>query len=67
MDLIGLLVDIVILCIVGGLLYWIVTLLPIPDPFKTIAVVCVLVIFLIVLLSALVGGGGFLPHYRIIR
>lgn len=58
MDLIGLLVDLIILCIVGGLIYWIVSLLPLPEPFKTIIVVCVLVIFLIILLTMFLGGGS---------
>lgn len=54
--MIDLLVWIVILCLVFGLIYYIVTLIPLPDPFKTVAVIAVLVIFLIVLLSALLGG-----------
>jgi hypothetical protein len=65
MDIVGLLIDIVILAIVFGLVYWIVTLLPLPEPFKQIAVVAVLLIFLLVLLSVFLGGGSFLPHYRV--
>jgi hypothetical protein len=65
MDLIGLLIDVVILCLVGGLIYYIITIIPLPDPFKTIAIVAVLVIFLLILISVLLGGGTFMPHYRI--
>ena len=64
MDLIGFLIDIIVFCIIGGLAYWIVTLLPIPDPFKTIAIVAVLLICLLMLVSILWGGVG-LPHYRL--
>ena len=63
---IGILFDLLILVIVGGLFYWIVTLLPLPDPFKTIAIVIVLVILLIALLSMLMGGGGII-HGSLLR
>jgi len=53
--MIELLLWIVILCILFGLIYYVVTLLPLPEPFHKIAIICVLVIFLVVLLSALVG------------
>lgn len=55
--MIDFLIWIVILCIVFGLVYYIVTLLPLPQPFKNIATVAVLVIFLLVILYALLGGG----------
>lgn len=60
--MIDLLITIIIFCIVAGLAYWIVTLLPIPDPFKTIAIVAVLLIFLLVLLSMFLGGSGPIVH-----
>ena len=66
MDVVGLLVDIVILCLIGGLIYYIVSIIPLPDPFKTVAIVAILVIFLIILISVLMGG-SFLPHYRMLR
>ena len=49
------LIWIVILCIVFGLIYYIVSLLPLPPPFKNIAVIAVLVIFLLILLFSLIG------------
>ena len=54
--MIDFLVSLIILCIVFGLIYYIVTLLPLPDPFKTIAVIAVLLIFILILLGALIGG-----------
>lgn len=47
MSLIGLLVVIVVL----GLIYYLVTLLPLPEPFKKVAVVLFIVIAILVLLS----------------
>ena len=52
-----LLIQIVILCIVFGLIYYIVTLLPLPDPFKRIAMIAVLLIFILILLYSFLGGG----------
>ena len=54
--MISLLVTLIVFCIVGGLLYWLVTLLPLPEPFKTIIIVCVVLIFILVLLGFLFGG-----------
>lgn len=48
MSLIGLLVFVIIL----GLLYWCVTLLPLPSPFKQIAIVILILIAIIYLVSA---------------
>jgi hypothetical protein len=53
--MIDFLIYLVVLCIVFGLVYYIVTLLPIPQPFKNVAVIAVLLIFLLVLLGALFG------------
>lgn len=55
--MIEVLLYILILCIVFGLVYYIVTLLPLPDPFRRIAVIIVLIVFLIILLYALLGLG----------
>lgn len=61
--MISLLINLIILVIIAGLIYWIVTLLPIPQPFKNVAIVLVLLIFLVVLLSWLTGYAG--PPFRI--
>jgi hypothetical protein len=49
------LIWIVILCIVFGLVYYIVTLLPLPPPFKNIAMIIILVVFLLIILFSLLG------------
>ena len=56
--MIALLVNILILVIIGAIVWWIVTLLPLPDPFKRIAMIIVLLIFLLVALAWLTGYGG---------
>lgn len=60
MSLIGLLVFVIIL----GLLYWCITLLPLPQPFKNIAIVILILICIVFLLNSLgVVGSG--PLFRI--
>lgn len=54
----------IVLCIVFGLLYYVVTLLPLPEPFKTIAIVLVLIVFILVLLGVFFGGIN-LPRLQI--
>jgi membrane-bound metal-dependent hydrolase YbcI (DUF457 family) len=53
------LLSILVLAIVGALIYWILTLIPLPDPPKTIIQVIFLVVFVIILLGYLFGYG---PH-----
>jgi hypothetical protein len=62
--MIDFLIYIIVLCIVFGLVYYIVGLLPLPDPFKKIAVIAVLLIFLLVILGALLGQ---VPFPRFVR
>lgn len=47
--------SLLVMVIVFGVIYWIVTLLPLPEPFKKIAVIVVLVIFLLYMLMFLLG------------
>lgn len=54
--MIDFLIYIIVLCIIFGLIYYVVTLLPLPEPFKKIATIATLVVFVLVLLSALLGG-----------
>ena len=49
------LVYIVVICIVMGLLYWVVLQLPLPDPFGRIASVAILVIGVLLIVLALLG------------
>jgi hypothetical protein len=54
MDLVSLLIAVVIL----GLLFYVVSLLPLPAPFKTIAQVIVIIIAILYLLGLLGYGPG---------
>ena len=63
--MLGLLVSILVACIVFSLIWWIVTVLPLPPPFAQIARVIVVVIFcliLIYMLLPLAAGFGGLRH-----
>ncbi len=60
MDLVSILVAVIVL----GLLMYVVGLLPLPSPFKTIAYVLVLVIAILYLLGLLGIGPGVNLHIR---
>lgn len=57
--MLSVLVTILIMCIIFAVIWWILTLIPIPGPFLQIARVVVAVIFLIWLLYLLVPYTGF--------
>lgn len=63
--MIPLLVNILIILIVVGLLYWIVTQLPLPPPVKQIATVVVVVICVLWLVYLLLPLAGTAPHLQI--
>ena len=56
--MVDILISLIIFCVVGGLIYYLVMLLPLPAPFKTIIQVAFILIAIIILLSYL---GGYLP------
>jgi hypothetical protein len=56
--------SILVMVIVLGLIYWVVTLLPLPEPFKQIAVVIVVVVCLLYLLSLLFGMAQPFPVFH---
>jgi hypothetical protein len=56
--------SILVMIIIMGVIWWIVTLLPFPEPFKNIALVIIGLIFLLYLLSMLFGMAGPLPVFR---
>lgn len=59
--------SLLVLVIVLGLIYWIVTLLPLPAPFKQVALVIIIVVCLLYLLGILFGAVPPFPvvqHYR---
>ena len=60
--MLGLLISILIMCLVFGLIWWIITLIPLPAPFAQVARVVIAIIFviwLIYLLVPMIGGAGF--------
>jgi hypothetical protein len=61
MEMIGLLVNLIVFCIVAGLLYYLVTLLPLPAPFAQIIQVAVIIICLLIVLGMFYGGIS-MPH-----
>jgi len=65
--MINLLIYVLALCLGFGLLYYIVSLFPLPDPFGKIARLVILVIFLLILLSLVLNvlGMGSLPSFHI--
>lgn len=59
--MISLLITILIMCLVFGVIWWIITLVPLPAPFAQVARVVIAVIFciwLIYLILPLAGGVG---------
>ena len=55
--MISVLVTILVLCLIFGLVWLILTKIPLPAPFAQIAQIALLVIFLIILLYMLLPGG----------
>ncbi len=61
MTLVGLLVAVLII----GLIYYLITLIPLPDPFKTIVLVLFIIIVILWLLSSFgILGSGPIFHTR---
>jgi hypothetical protein len=56
--------SLLVMVIVLGLIYWLITMLPLPPPFKNIALVIIVVICLIYLLGILFGGFAPFPVLR---
>jgi hypothetical protein len=62
--MINLLITIIIFAIVAGLLYWLVGMLPLPEPFRTIIKVCAVLICILLVLGMFFGGVS-VPHFRV--
>lgn len=61
--MIEILVTVLVVCLIVGVIYWIVTLLPIPTPFKQIAMAVCALILLIWLLNVIgVFGSPWIIH-----
>ncbi len=63
--MIALLVDLLILILVCGLVWYIVGLLPLPAPWKQIAMVILALILVLILLGMLLPGAGV--HLPLVR
>jgi hypothetical protein len=61
------LLELLIAVIVMGLLYWLVTLLPIPQPFKNIAIVIIVLICILWLLSFTGLLSPYWPRHPVLR
>lgn len=65
--MLGLLINLIIIALVLGLIYWLLTLLPLKDPFPLIirvVFIIIAVLVLIDLLLSLTGSGGRLMLWR---
>lgn len=61
--MISLLIYILVLCIVLGLIWWIISVIPLPAPAKQIASVVIVVIFVLALVFMLLPLAGNPPHW----
>lgn len=59
--MVGMLIQLLVLCLIFGIIYWVLTLLPLPEPFKMIA----LVIFALIVILVLLGMIGVIPGWRV--
>lgn len=59
--MLSILVTILVMCLIFGLIWWIISLIPLPAPFGQVARVVIAVIFVIYLIYMLLplAGGGF--------
>ena len=60
------LISLLVFALVAGLIYWLLTLLPIPEPIKKFVLAIFIVICIIWLLGTFVGGFS-IPHYGVYR
>ena len=54
--MLSLLVTLLVLCIIGGLIFWLLQYLPIPQPFRNIVYFILIIIFVVILISIFFGG-----------
>jgi hypothetical protein len=54
--MIGLLISLIVFCIVAGLIYYLLTMLPLPEPFKAVVMAAFIIICILVLLGWLFGS-----------
>lgn len=56
------LIDLLVILLIVGLVYWAITVIPLPAPVRTVAIVIVVVIAIIALLNMMGWGGGLVMH-----
>ncbi len=61
----SIIITLIFYLIVLGLLYWLVSLIPLPDPFGRIVQVLFIILAVLVVLSAFGIVSGGLPHIRL--
>ena len=60
----SLLLTLLVYLLILGVVYWVITLIPLPPPFKTIALVIFAVIVIVILFNLITGGSLGLPALR---
>jgi hypothetical protein len=60
----NLLFTLLIYLLILGVVYWVITLIPLPAPFKTIALVIFAVLVIVILFNLVSGGSLGLPALR---
>ena len=62
--MIGLLISLIVICLVVGIVFWLLTMLPIAQPMLNVIKVCVVLILLIYVLSMFAGYAPplYYPH-----
>lgn len=60
----SLLITLLIYLVILGVVYWVITLIPLPPPFRTIALVIFALLVLVLLFNFLSGGSLGLPAVR---
>lgn len=60
--MLSILITLLVLCLIFGLAYWIISIIPLPAPFGNVARVVLAVIFLIIVIYMLVPLITTAPH-----
>lgn len=63
--MINLLIQLLILCIVVGVVWWILDFVPVPEPLNRIAKIVIMVVALIILVYVLLGLAGNVPAMKL--
>jgi hypothetical protein len=64
MPFLSILLSLLMMVLIFGAIYWVVGLLPFPEPFRKIALAIIGIIFLIYLIGMLLGAAPPFPIFR---